>query len=900
VQGTLLVEEQAFFDLATTSLPETTSNLGWRLLVRHQAITLESIPAVIEALQTAVESVNQIGAGYMSVESGLVPLLNRFQQEAALLAAPFSLLIIQIGALTLYFLLTTAELVRQQDRREIALMRSRGGFTNQVWALRALEAFLVSAAAVTAAPLIARFGLRQLGAMGVLSGLDSGTIPLRLNATVWGYSIASGLTSWVVLMLTLRPVLRAPLVTAGGAWERPERRAGWQRAFLDVALLVLGGVALWQLRSYGSILVQNQAGRILADPLLLLTPSLLMVAVGSLLLRLFAPAMGLLAAAMARRNGLDTLLAVWHVSRRPVHYSRIALLLALAIGLGWFATGFDATVERSRVDRAGYAVGAEMRLTSVDTLQGRLRTLPEDEYSILGGVKHASVAFRTRFDASTRTTGSLPGELLAVDPASFASAAYWRTDLGVLALPGSGLSAPSAAGRALTPDLARVGLWAAVPGTDPRDLVNRTKLYIRVMDSAGTLANIPLRYSFAEMVTLSNIPDGPYSPAPVKEPTGWVYMVGDLTETGRPLHEPLYLRSIHWTYRSPTSGGGQGILTLAELTLYDQTLVSHSVPWLATTAGWQFQHDGLSVATGNVVTRPSRKKAELATTVSWSQTGRTASMGLILDASPAGTLPAIVSSSFLQGNGITGRVPFFVNLMNTRLRFQVVGVMDYYPSLYADARPFLVTDRDLLLYALNLLPSAAVYPNEIWLQLEDPNSAAAVLEALNRPGDGYAVKDVLQARDLQRQMQNNPLTIGLTGLFFIAFAVALILSAVSLLSYVSLTAQARRVEFSILQSLGHSAQRLLLSLALEQSLVLGTAAGLGAVLGAMLSGQILPFLSVTEGGQLIVPPFRIMTGTDLLARYALIMLAVFAVLLLASLWLLRSLPLARTLRLGDE
>ena len=70
--------------------------------------------------------------------------------------------------------------------------------------------------------------------------------------------------------------------------------------------------------------------------------------------------------------------------------------------------------------------------------------------------------------------------------------------------------------------------------------------------------------------------------------------------------------------------------------------------------------------------------------------------------------------------------------------------------------------------------------------------------------------------------------------------------------------------------------------------------------GALLGNQILPFLSVTEGGQVIVPPFVVETGVELLIGYALVMLAVFVILLLSSLWLLRRLPLARTLRLGDE
>ena len=900
LQGTLIINPDAFYPLVTNYLPDTTSNLGWRVLVNHPAITLNQIPEIAEALDGLDGELEGVNTGYVAAETGLSPLLLEYAAEADLLAAPFGLLIIQVGALTLYFLLMTAELIRHHERREISLMRSRGGQARQVWILRGLEALLICLVMIAAAPLIARVGLRQLGSIGPLTGLDIGALPLELTPAVYAYSAGAGLISWALLMFTLNPVLKAPLVTAAGVWDRPEKQAWWQRYYLDIALLVLGGVAYWQLSSYGSVLVQNVEGGLMIDPLLLLTPSLLMIAAGALLLRLFTPVMSLLANVLAGRNGLSAQLAGWQISRRPVHYGRIALMLALAIGMGWFATSFNATVVRSRSDRATYLTGADLRFTEVDTLLSQSRAQSAEAFSELPNVQQSTTAFRSRINASTQSNRSIFGELLAIDSETFGLTANWRPDLGVLAMPGKSRLGVPDAGRLLAPTPYRLGLWVSMRDVAPEHLLNQTALYVKLEDDDGNLVNLPLHPAVVEQELLEHVPDRADRRGSVYDDTGWVYLEADLTQADRPLMAPVRLRSLHWVFRSNTRFGGFNRIMFSDLVAYDANGTATPLNWLDTTIGWRYVDDGVSPSEGTLNSDNELRNGQPGLTVEWAQDGRTSAMGLIVDSTPAGSLPAVVSSSFLSANGLSGQEPFQLNVMDTPLLFRVVARMDVYPTLYGNERPFLITDRDQLLYALNLKPSTTLYANEVWLRLADAEQSEATLAAAEDSDPFFAVQNEWLKTEVEHQMQTNPLTVGLTGLFFIAFGVALLLSTFSLLSYVAITAQSRRVEFSVLQSMGTSPRHLLASLALEQLLVLGTGALVGGVLGALLGNQILPFLSVTEGGQVIVPPFVVETGVELLAGYALVMLAVFAILLLSSLWLLRRLPLARTLRLGDE
>ena len=86
---------------------------------------------------------------------------------------------------------------------------------------------------------------------------------------------------------------------------------------------------------------------------------------------------------LARGRGLVPALAGRQIARRPLRYTRAALLLILAAALGTFASAHAATWTRSQGDQAAYAAGADLRLEpgprsaipAVD-LGGALRAVP--------------------------------------------------------------------------------------------------------------------------------------------------------------------------------------------------------------------------------------------------------------------------------------------------------------------------------------------------------------------------------------------------------------------------------------------------------------------------------------------------------------------------------------------
>ena len=136
-----------------------------------------------------------------------------------------------------------------------------------------------------------------------------------------------------------------------------------RRLGLDLALVVVAAIALWQLRQYGAPLTKNARGVLGIDPLLVAAPAIGLLAGAVVATRLLPRTLEILERFLERGRGLVGPMGGRGLARRPLRYTRSALLLMLAAALGTFAVAHVATWTRSQGDQAAYSAGAAVRLT---------------------------------------------------------------------------------------------------------------------------------------------------------------------------------------------------------------------------------------------------------------------------------------------------------------------------------------------------------------------------------------------------------------------------------------------------------------------------------------------------------------------------------------------------------
>lgn len=932
-ETTLLVARPAFEHIAATFIPEPNVQLSWRLLFPHEQFSvprLDDISAQVEQFESAlVERAETLhDEARVVIATELPHILGEYSGNIDLLNIPTGLILLQLGALVLFFLMVIAALVRRGERREIALLQSRGVYDRQVLVLRGIEALLICVLAALLAPFVARATLTLL--LPVFTGIHD--IPLPLRPGIFASAFGASLVALVVLVLTVRPVLRQPLILAGGSAARSAGQTWWQRYYVDVVLLVAGVVAFTQL-SQERVLTTAADGTVQADPLLLLTPALLFIAFSSILLRFFPLLMTLIARAAARRDDLIAVLASWQVSREPLHYGRITFLLALAIGIGGFAVTYQATLLGNHDDQAQYRAGADVRVVYENNAPPiRMTALNEslEQRSDVAALSFANrltltnVATGLSTGVSARGRSRQTGVLLTVDRTTFPQVAYSRADLGTLTPPAFSEDIPPT-GRALPPGTQAITLWVRLDAqaqvtfttytaslvNAPHLLTDVLRLQVRLRDTAGTIYRLPL---LAEADALNAVQyvaeqlDRQSNPAlqegdllAMQWPNdGWIRYRADWDPAEAPLPDTLYLEGIlltaEWSFTAPYEAAQ---IRLAGLQALDASDHASTLAWFQA-QDWSFVNELFAIADAPTPAEIIPDGTQAGISLRWEETDERASFGLMLnypeltsvvnsrsqgialDDEEIVGIPVFVSQSFAEANALNVGQRFSLFFDQVRPWFEVVEVIEYYPTLYPET-PAIVGSQDILAYTLLRRPQAQTLPGETWLRLAPDADPNAIVDTLRRPENTDLVDEIISAEEILQTYRADTLSLGIIGLLYLSFGIGIVLSAVSLFTYVSLSVQARLSEFAMLRALGLPPRRLLLMILLEQLLILVTALGLGVAIGFFLSTQVLPPLTISAAGGDITPPYIIRYDPGALLLFTLlIMLVMGAVLLLSA------------------
>lgn len=939
VESNLITTPSSLERIATEFIPETRTQFGWRVIFDNQGLPFDMIDLAITTtsdferiLSDTLQNANNDVSVTLVYQTNLNRVLQGYSGEVDQLNIPFGLILLQLGALVVFFLLVIAALVRRSERREISMLQSRGARDRDILLLRGTEMLIICLLALIIAPTIAK----QMLIIFIPLFTDIDRMPLSLNGSVYGYSLVAVIFAFLILMATLLPVMRQPLISAGGSHSRGQKSSWWQRYYLDVVLLLIGLVALWQVINRDSLTTETGSSNTQADPILLIAPTLLILALGSIALRIFPNMMDFMARFFSLNRNLLPTLASWQVSREPLHYGRITFLLALAISIGWFAISFQTIVTSSQNDQALYQLGGDVQIQYGNGLTDALNS---DAYRGLDAVENVTMLTRLEGQDIAPAGGLLlSGDILIIDEATFTDVAFWRDDLGELALPIWDETIPQA-GEQLPFAPSTIGFWAHLE-TNTFDfrsnellsealarrysltlLLNDYELSVRLKDSEGNLYLFPLSIPQDQLDLLADFqftpPNGNLGAEPPPDfdipipNDSWVYFETDTSILQEISADSVYFDAISMnanmdgfrTFNEPTRD-----FHLTDFTITDADGTSEILDLFARDE-WETINE-VALLPENppaVVDDLINVEGEMVTGLnfSWRQQDERAQFGLLFNypaiistenTEYAGSqtpenaivpMPIIVSRSFSEETNLIEGQLLRVFIDQTSFWTEIISVVDYYPTLYDQEHPFLILNQDILMYTLHRRPRSKIGLDEVWLDLDILENATTVIDQLSVEHQLSAITNINTMQATRETKGTNLLTLGLIGLLYISFSLALLLSLVSLITYASLSVQARQTEFAVLRALGFTNRRIMLSITIEQLFVMITAILLGIAIAFILSTQVLPTLSVSTTGENITPPFLIQFDLSLLIKYALLIITIFMIELLINTYLIR-------------
>ena len=305
----LLVPEDALKNWIAPRLQDEVYVALWYMVMNGDSVrSADSLP-----LLQRIVAVRSQAAGLLaktSLDVSPTDSLIKYELSARLLNVLLYAFSVPIIGLILAFIGLVVSLTVAQQRNEIAVLRSRGGTALQVLGIATLEALVLGGFAVLLGWPVSEWIAGAIGrTQSFLNFSAKGNLPVSMSPNILRFGVAVAVIALVAQLVPTLGSSRHTIITYKQERARTMRQPWWQRAWLDVLLLIPALYGLYTLRKQGSI-VLPAAGQLPNDPfqnpLLFLVPALAVFALTLVLLRILPLIM--------RRGGLGGLA---HQERGP-------------------------------------------------------------------------------------------------------------------------------------------------------------------------------------------------------------------------------------------------------------------------------------------------------------------------------------------------------------------------------------------------------------------------------------------------------------------------------------------------------------------------------------------------------------------------------------------------------
>jgi putative ABC transport system permease protein len=344
----------------------------------------------------------------------------------------------------LYFLTLISTITLRWQRRETAVMISRGLRRSQLMVISLAETLIIVG---IGCPLGIWVGIQLARLMGYTESFMAFTwrAPLPISPTAFNVPLLVAAVA-ATLLARLWPALRSTrssVVSHERARSRAPRKPFWQRFYLDILLLVPIAYAYRQLALKGTLVPATalEENPTVQDPLLFLVPALFTLAFSLLLVRLFPLLMRIVDWIANLGRNATFYLSFRQLARQSDQYTSALLLVITSLSLGAFMASMALSLDQWLIDQVYYAVGSDVlikQMPNPDDEQPSIAegawVLPVDSYTELPGVRDAARVgmYPVHIRASGRRT--IRGTFIGIDRMDLPDVLFFRPDFGPVSL----------------------------------------------------------------------------------------------------------------------------------------------------------------------------------------------------------------------------------------------------------------------------------------------------------------------------------------------------------------------------------------------------------------------------------------------------------------------------------
>lgn len=371
---------------------------SWRILVNNELITPDE---VLSIEQRIINFKSRIEVNRASLITNLPNLLMKYREDITITRMVVVLLSMQAFIFMLYSLYLVEALILERAKAELATMVGRGSGPLQLVLMIGTEGLILSfVSGAFIGPLLVKTSFL------LLSRIMGWSFSLSIERDVYLLSMLGAGIGWLVLLIGTISISRRNVLSWKKHQSRIEEQPIWQKYYFDVILLAFSGIIYWQLSYSGSFVHRRLNDTDLADPLLLISPTLFLLSISLFLLRIYPILLGFLSLMFRKSRGLIFPLNFMRLSRNAQRPSQMILLISIAAGVTLFSSSYDYSLSVNQQRVSHYISGADIRISQ--------NNLSIDDIAKYPGVLNVTQVYRHVSQLRTGNTVTI----LGIDPSS--------------------------------------------------------------------------------------------------------------------------------------------------------------------------------------------------------------------------------------------------------------------------------------------------------------------------------------------------------------------------------------------------------------------------------------------------------------------------------------------------
>ena len=431
------------------------SQAHWVNSFDYHSLTIENLESVLQKHKDNAQWLSEYRSVTLRFPSEHI--LKNYQLREKQLLTTLWILQVPIILMLMFYLFMMSQLVIGNDRNEIAVLRSRGASSFQIFKSYMLQSFILGAGALIAGPLLGLLICRILGASnGFLEFVQRTALDVSLGPQAYQYALIAVAVS-VLAMLIPAVIYSKDSIVEHKSKKAKKKLPLWKKSGLDIILLLISGYGIYSYRLRSSIIeATGAAGTDIAiDPLLFAMSTVFILGVALLFLRIY-PVLVNIVYKIGKKFWPPVMYAGFiQVSRTSGSDIFLMLFLIFTLSIGVFNANAARTINSNTEWRTSYPTGADIVIrayweddsppeTSIFDI-GSMAGMPEPAqtgsgtvqyreppflpYTQLEGVMSATKVFRQYPVNISKTTSTIRNvSLMGIIPHEFADIAFFRRD----------------------------------------------------------------------------------------------------------------------------------------------------------------------------------------------------------------------------------------------------------------------------------------------------------------------------------------------------------------------------------------------------------------------------------------------------------------------------------------